>query len=73
MRGVCCSCWYEWLDEQVLLMTLTFSRGSWSRSGPGAAAEVTAVLAGTPGPYRDPPETEGKVGPVLKKFWLELS
>lgn len=51
MSGVCCSCWYEWLDEQVLLMTLILSRGAWSLSELGAAAEVTAVLAGTPGPY----------------------
>lgn len=49
-------------------MTLTFSRGSWSLSGPGAAAEVAAVLAGTPGPYRDPPKIEGKKGPALMRF-----
>lgn len=73
MRGVLCRCWYESLDEQVLLMTLTFSRGSWSFSGPGTAAEVTAVLAGPPGPYRDPPETEGKTGPALMRFHSELS
>lgn len=49
-------------------MTLTFSRGFWSLSGPGAAAEVAAVLASTPGSYRDPPEAEGKKDPALMRF-----
>lgn len=54
-------------------MTLILSRGSWSLSEPGAAAEVIAALASTPGLYREPPETEGKVGPALMRVQSELS
>lgn len=57
----------------MLQVTLILSKGSWSLSEPGAAAEVLAVLAGTPGPCRDPPETEGKVGPALMRVQSELS
>lgn len=53
------------MNEQVSLMTLTFGRDSWSLSGPGAAAEVAAVLAGTSGPYRDLPQNRGEGGPCM--------
>ena len=48
------------VNEPVLLVTLTFGRDSWNLSGPGAAAEVAAVLASTSGPYRDLPKQRGR-------------
>jgi hypothetical protein len=49
VRGV--SSWCAWLREQVLLVTLTFSRGSGSLTGLGTT-EVVSVLADPHGPGR---------------------